>query len=75
MQTGDDPIGALTIDEFAKTFKIGRTSTYRLIGAGKLRAVKVSRKTLVLVKDANDWAQSLPSLAASPGSKRKGPAQ
>jgi hypothetical protein len=63
MKSNDDLIGALTINEFIENFRIGRTSTYRLINEGKLRAVKASKKTLILKKDAEAWAQSLPAFA------------
>jgi hypothetical protein len=51
---------AYTIKEFCRTFGVSRTLTYREIGIGKLKARKAGRRTLILVADAEDWAQALP---------------
>jgi excisionase family DNA binding protein len=56
---------ALTIDEFCRRYGIGRTSAYAEIAAGRLRAVKVGRKTLIIVDDAEEWLAALPSLQQS----------
>lgn len=41
-----------------------RTTTYKLINDGRLRAIKVGRKTLVLVEDLQECLSSLPSIPA-----------
>lgn len=41
-----EPI-ALTISETSKAAGFGKTTTYKLIKEGKLKAVKVGRRTLV----------------------------
>jgi hypothetical protein len=40
----------------------GRTTTYKLINGGLLRAVKVGRKTLILVDDLESCLRSLQSI-------------
>jgi excisionase family DNA binding protein len=41
-----DP-SAYSIDEFCDRYRIGRTTVYEEIKAGRLKAVKVRRRTLV----------------------------
>jgi excisionase family DNA binding protein len=43
-----EPI-ALTITDTSKAAGFGKTTTYKLIGEGKLTAVKIGRRTLVTV--------------------------
>jgi excisionase family DNA binding protein len=56
---------ALSFPEFCRRYGIGRTSAYAEVAAGRLRAVKVGRKTLILVDDAEEWLAALPSLQQS----------
>ena len=58
------PIGALSVSGFCHLYNIGRTRAYEEIGSGRLRAVKSGCKTLIRRVDAEDWAASLPALAA-----------
>lgn len=51
-----------TIHDFAKAFGIGRTKLYEEINAGRLRARKAGKRTLILKTDADDWVNSLPTL-------------
>ena len=60
----DDPYGAMSIEGFSKSYNIGRTITYELIKKKKLRAVKAGKRTLILRRDAEAWARSLPPLAS-----------
>lgn len=57
-----EPAGAFTIDRFCKVYGVGRTTTYELIKNGSLRARKAGMRTLILVRDAEDWANALPTL-------------
>jgi excisionase family DNA binding protein len=50
----------MTVPEFMRWARIGRTKTYEELAAGRLRAVKVGRKTLIRMPDAHDWARSNP---------------
>jgi len=51
--------GALTIEGFGEAYNIGRTTVYEEIKTGRLRAVKVRKRTLILRRDADAWARSL----------------
>jgi excisionase family DNA binding protein len=53
---------ALTLQDFCDAYRLCRESAYRQIRTGKLRAVKLGRKTLILRADAEAWAASLPEL-------------
>jgi excisionase family DNA binding protein len=57
--------GALSIDGFCKLFALGRTFAYEQIKEGKLRAVKCGNRTLILRRDAEAWARSLPAMGAA----------
>jgi excisionase family DNA binding protein len=56
--------GALTIKELCDAYRLCREKAYQEIRAGRLRAVKLGRKTLILRADADTWAASLPELRA-----------
>jgi excisionase family DNA binding protein len=43
-----DPI-AISVDEARKALGIGRTKLYELIGQERLKALKIGRRTLILV--------------------------
>jgi excisionase family DNA binding protein len=53
---------AYTIKEFKEVHRIGHDKTYDEIREGRLRAIKVGRKTLILKTDADQWAANLPAL-------------
>jgi excisionase family DNA binding protein len=53
---------AMSIDAFCCRYGIGRTSVYEEIKQGRLRAVKVGKRTLVPEDDAEAWLQRLPVL-------------
>jgi excisionase family DNA binding protein len=50
---------AFTIDEFCKTYRLGRTKTYAEINAGRLKAAKVGSKTIIRADDAEAWLANL----------------
>lgn len=58
----DELVGALSIDGFVETYNVGRTVTYALIKKKSLRAVKAGKRTLILRRDAEAWARSLPQI-------------
>ena len=62
--SNNDPptsFGAMSVDAFAKWAGVGRTTAWNEIRLGRLRAVKVSSRTLVKFEDAQSWLSSLPA--------------
>jgi excisionase family DNA binding protein len=55
------PFG-FTINDAVKASGIGRTTLYQEIKAGRLRAVKRGRRTLILADDLRQWLETLPAL-------------
>jgi hypothetical protein len=53
---------AMSIDGFCKGYGIGRTKAYEEINAGRLRARKAGRRTIITADDAEDWLNRLPAL-------------
>jgi len=53
---------AYTIKEFMALAGVGHSFTYEEIAAGRLRAVKAGRKTLIRENDARAWLAALPSM-------------
>lgn len=51
---------ALSIQEFAQRYGVGRTTIYEEIKSGKLRARKMGKRTLIAVDDAENWLKCLP---------------
>ena len=50
---------AYTILDVCRTASIGRTRLYSEISEGRLRAVKVGRRTLIRAEDLDTWLRSL----------------
>ena len=48
-----------TIEEFTREYKVSRTLTYSEIKAGRLKARKIGRRTVLLDGDIADWQDSL----------------
>jgi hypothetical protein len=55
---------AMTVPEFCKWARIGRTAVYREIKSGRLVLRKCGAKSLILVSDAQRWINALPASAA-----------
>jgi hypothetical protein len=53
---------ASTVDEFCARNHLCRDTAYRQIKAGKLRARKVGKRTLIFINDELAWRDSLPPL-------------
>jgi excisionase family DNA binding protein len=53
---------AMTIGEFCQRYAVGRTTIYGEIKRGRLRALKVGKRTLITEDDAEDWLRRLPAL-------------
>jgi excisionase family DNA binding protein len=55
---------AYSINEACAAIGIGRTKFYEEIQAGRLKARKVGRRTIVLPPDLEAYAESLPEMEA-----------
>jgi predicted DNA-binding transcriptional regulator AlpA len=53
---------ALSVKQFCAAYGICRQTFYDEIKRGRLKAVKLGAKTMVLKADADSWAASLPEL-------------
>jgi excisionase family DNA binding protein len=53
---------AFAVREFCSQYGICRDTFYSEVKRGRLRALKVGKRTLVLKSDAESWAKSLPEL-------------
>jgi excisionase family DNA binding protein len=63
---------AFSIPEFCRRYGIGRTNAYQEITAGRLRAVKVGRRTLITQVAAEAWLASLPEMNTQVARLRSG---
>src|SRR4051794_40965996 len=59
----ESPKGAMSVDDFALWAGIGRTTAWKEIRDGQLRAVKVSARTIIRFADAETWLATRPPLA------------
>jgi len=53
---------AISIDQFCVQFNLGRTSAYKEIAAGRLKARKIGSRTVLLADDVKAWRDALPSM-------------
>ncbi len=63
MERSDEPL-AYSLDQVPAVVPIGRTKLYAEIGAGKLRTVKIGRRTLILRADLIAWLDAQSDRAA-----------
>lgn len=52
---------AYTIKELAAGFGISRSSIYRALSDGKLQAVKLGNRTLIMADVVREWIRSMPA--------------
>jgi hypothetical protein len=57
-----EPQRAMSINGFCKGYGIGRTKAYEEINAGRLKARKAGRRTIITADDAEQWLSRLPAL-------------
>jgi excisionase family DNA binding protein len=57
---------AFAVREFCARYGICRDTFYEEVRRGRLRALKLGKKTIVLKTDAEGWAKSLPALELAP---------
>jgi excisionase family DNA binding protein len=55
---------AFSIEDFCNSYSVGKTTAYEEIAAGRLRAVKAGRRTLIPEQSAADWLNSLEPASA-----------
>lgn len=58
-----DPRLVYSVAEACAAAGIRRTTLYKAIRTGKLRAVKCGRRTLILVNDLHHWLEKMPPIA------------
>lgn len=56
---------ALSVTDFCARYGIGRSRFYEELNAGRIKAKKLGKKTLVPVAEAENWLKNLPA-ARSP---------
>lgn len=56
---------AFGIQAFCRQYGVGRTKVYQEIKAGKLKAKKAGKRTLIQEDEAERWANELPELRPS----------
>ncbi len=56
---------AMSLSTFCAEYGIGRTKAYEEISAGRLRARKAGKRTIITEDDAEDWLCHLPVLEAA----------
>jgi excisionase family DNA binding protein len=65
---------AFSIRDACKASAMGRSSIYKLIKSGELRARKHGTRTLILASDLQRWLNKLPDMSP-PSKKRSSPKQ
>jgi excisionase family DNA binding protein len=53
---------AFSVEDFCRSYSVGKTTAYEEISAGRLHAVKVGRRTLIPETSAAEWLKSQPSV-------------
>jgi hypothetical protein len=68
--TGNSPHhgGAMSMADFTAWAGIGRTTAWKEIKEGRLRAIKVSARTLITFADASRWLENCPDARSSDSS-------
>lgn len=55
-------VAAVSVKDFARWAGIGLTTAWKEIREGRLRAVKVSQRTIIILDDAQRWLETRPAL-------------
>jgi hypothetical protein len=50
----------LTVSEFLSRYSVGRSRFYKQVRIGRLRRLKIGRKTLIAADEAERWRKALP---------------
>jgi hypothetical protein len=51
----------MSVNDFCRRYRIGRTKAYEEINAGRLKAKKSGRRTIIAEDDAEEWLSLLPA--------------
>jgi hypothetical protein len=62
--SAQEVLRGFSVEEFCRRYGIGRTRAYQELNAGRLRARKVGKRTIVTADDAESWLSCLPNLEA-----------
>ena len=54
-------MGAMHVRQFCEIYGISRSLVYKLLGQGKLQAVKAGKAILITRESAEAWFKSLPA--------------
>ena len=68
-----DSLLAYTIAEACAVARIGRSTLYKHIRAGHLRAIKIGRRTLFRRDDVDRWLEKMPVITLQPTETASGP--
>ena len=60
------PRAALRVSEACRALAISRSKLYLELAAGRLRAVKCGRRTLIPVPEIKAWLEGLPAQSVRP---------
>jgi excisionase family DNA binding protein len=66
IQSADIPRAALRLSEACSALAISRSKLYLELAAGRLRAMKCGRRTLIPVPSIKAWLDGLPTRAVRP---------
>jgi hypothetical protein len=53
---------AMSIARFSEDYAIGRTKAYEELKSGRLRGLKIGKRTIISQDDAEVWLRQLPAL-------------
>jgi len=56
---------AMSVATFCRRYGLGRTRTYAELKAGRLRAHKIGKRTIITLDDAEQWLSQLPLMKSS----------
>ena len=52
----------MSIARFSEDYAVGRTKAYEELKAGRLRGLKIGKRTVISQDDAEAWLRQLPAL-------------
>lgn len=58
--TASNKPAALSVRDFCQWANISRSSFYKEVNAGRIKPVKLGKKTLILCNEAERWLSELP---------------